>query len=49
MNIEVKSQERDVVLRFPAGSRIGPARQFIKKVINELARGQTMIGFVETT
>ena len=39
-NIEMKSQESNVVLRFTAGTGIGPARQINEKLINKLARRQ---------
>ena len=35
---EMESQKCDVVLRFSAGSEIGPSRQLFKERINELRR-----------
>src|ERR1700722_6757457 len=34
---EMEGEERDVVLRFPAGGQAGPSRQPVKKCINELS------------
>jgi hypothetical protein len=36
--IEVNSQQREVVLLFPAGSLVAPSRQLVKKAIDELTR-----------
>ena len=34
---EMEGEERDVVLRFPAGGEAGPSRQLVKKCIDELS------------